>query len=319
LVATSGRSSRGEVLVVADAGPGAGLGHVARCSAIATGLLARGVAARCLAVGPAAPPSALIPWESVPDVEAIAPTRPELLLLDSYLLDPHHLQEVTEARRLAVMHDVGPLPEASSLSVTTDPLLAGSRPEVIGGPPYSCLAAGFWGLPERPRAPKRVGRVLVTTGAGDPQRLAAPIASTVRDALPDAGVVLVRGPHAEFGDPDGVRVLDQPDSLLAPLLNADLAVTSAGNSLLEALAVGVPTVGLVLAENQRPSAEALAAGGATELCETTDLNELAGAVHRLAHDRAAREQRSRRGRELIDGYGALRVAFLLSRIVAAGR
>ncbi len=308
------------VLVVADAGADAGLGHIARCSAIAVALRTRGLHCRCLAVGTDIPPRAVIAWEPVANAEALTRLNPRLLLLDTYRLDATAVRARTGARRLAAMHDEGPLLEEADLIITSDPRVMGASANVVGGPELSPLGPRFWGLPEPPDPAEHVRRVLVTTGGGDPGGYAVAIARTVHDALADAKVTLVRGPHAAFADPEGgIAVLDRPPSLLEHLLSADMVVTAGGNTALEAAAVGIPTVTLVLAENQRAITGALAAGGATDLLDPAPLAELGNAVRTLAVDRELRRERVRRGREIVDGYGALRAAFVLAGLVDAVR
>ena len=91
---------------------------------------------------------------------------------------------------------------------------------------------------------------------------------------------------------------------------ADLAVTAAGSTSWELARVGTPQVAIVLADNQRPVAQGLAAEGlAVSLGWHADLTpeSIAGAVGALAGDAGRRGEMSRRGRELIDGRGACRV------------
>jgi spore coat polysaccharide biosynthesis predicted glycosyltransferase SpsG len=236
------------------------------------------------------------------------------VLLDSYGLNANAVRAQTSAARLAVMHDIGPLPECADLIITTDPARVGSRPRVVGGPQLSCLGPMFWGLPDPRPVPGSVGSLLITTGGGDPGGHAAAIAGALLAALPESVITLVRGPHAPLLELAGIRVLDRPRSLLEPLRAADLVITSAGNSLLEGLAVGVPTVAVILAENQRAGAQALADRGATQIVEPEPLEALISAVRRLSEDAAARAAQVRAGRGLVDGHGALRVAYLLSEL-----
>jgi UDP:flavonoid glycosyltransferase YjiC (YdhE family) len=237
--------------------------------------------------------------------------------VDSYQLEPGSLRKQTGARRLACMHDVGPLTDGADFTLTTDPALAGTRPGVVGGLALTCLGPAYWGLPDPPEPPDHVRRALVTMGGGDPGGHAVAVAQTVREALgPGVEVTVVRGPQANFADPPGMVVLDRPPSLLAPLRAADLTVTACGSSLLEALAVGTPTIGVVLAANQRPKAEEIARQGATELLEPAAHQALAEAVGALAADARARRARSQAGSGLEDGYGALRVAYRLSELLS---
>ena len=247
--------------------------------------------------------------------EEIPACAPALLVLDSYQIDPESARIQTNTKRLVAMHDFGPLPEQAELVLTTDPGLVGTRPGVDGGLGLSCLGPDYWGLPEVREAHPQVRMALVTTGGGDPGGHAVAIARAVHGALPKAEVVLVCGPHAGLAEVDDIRVLDRPSSMLRPLLEADLAVTSAGNTLLEALAVGTPTVALRMAENQRAVAEGIARQGATELFAPDAHEAIQSAVRRLAADRDARRTRARLGQELVDGYGALRTAFLITQLL----
>lgn len=308
------RSAPAPVLVVADAGAQASLGHIARCAAVVTALRARGVTCRCLAVGADRPPHSALRWECVAGADELPAAEGSLLLLDSYRLDAEAVRAQTGAAKLAVMHDLGPVPESAELVLTTDPALAGTRPHVVGGPDLACLGPMFWGLPDPRPVTGPVRSLLITTGGGDPGGHAAAIAAELRAALPEPEITLVRGPHARLPELHGVRLLDRPRSLLKPLRAADLVIASAGNSLLEALAVGTPTVALVLAENQRAGAQALADRGATQLAEPAPLAAVVAAAKALSADTEARAQRVRAGRELVDGYGALRVAYLLSEL-----
>lgn len=313
-----GEEGEVEVLVLADAGPRDGLGHVARSAAVAAGLGAQGLRCRCLALGAERSPRSSVPWEPIGAADGIPDLTPAVLLLDSYHVRLSAVRSRVRPRRSAVFHDAGPLPDGADLTLTTDPRLAGTSPRVLGGPELTCVGPSFWGLPAPRAVPDRLRSILVTTGGGDPGTHAVSIAAAIAGAFPDAEVALVRGPHASFEAPDGVRLLERPQSLLEPLQGADLVVTSAGSSLSEALAVGTPTIALVVAENQRPRAQELARRGATELFSPDALPELVAAVRALAQDPAAREDRVRRGRELIDGYGALRVAFRLGQLARAG-
>jgi spore coat polysaccharide biosynthesis predicted glycosyltransferase SpsG len=254
----------------------------------------------------------------VADASGIPACQPPLLLLDSYRLEAASVRKRTGAARLALMHDEGPLPAIAELIVTSDPQVVGTRAGIVGGPDLAPLGPGFWGLPAPAEPAPEVRRVLVTTGGGDPAGHAVGLARAVSQAVPRAEVLLVRGPHADFPDPPGVTVLDRPASLLEPLIAADLALTAAGNSLLEAAAVGTPTVGVVLAENQRAIARGLADQGATELFPPDAQEPLVTAIRALAASPDTRRERARRGRALVDGYGALRIAFLLARLLEDG-
>lgn len=294
------------IAVIADGGASAGLGHVARCSAIAAALRVRGLRVATYSYGADSPLTLDgIEWRPL----APATELPRLVLLDSYTLPGAERAALGAA---ALVHDDGPIPESAELVVAVGHAGDGD-PRVLAGLRHAPLRPPFWGLPER-RVRERVERVLVTTGGGALQAEAVELARALGAALPGAAVALVRGPYARFEPPAGVELVDAPSSLLAELLAVDLVVTAAGQTALEAVATGAATIALPLAANQRPQAGALAAAGAAVVLEPGA--DVAAAAAALAADRERRLALSRAGQSAVDGYGALRIAFRLAALAA---
>jgi len=105
---------------------------------------------------------------------------------------------------------------------------------------------------------------------------------------------------------------------------ADLAITAAGGTIYETACLGLPSLVLVLAENQEKNAGAcrrhelaVVMGAASALAPS----DVAQAVSRLMHDPAARHRMRTRGRALIDGRGPERIrqAMQDAGIVHAGQ
>jgi spore coat polysaccharide biosynthesis predicted glycosyltransferase SpsG len=164
-------------------------------------------------------------------------------------------------------------------------------PGGLAAPRYACLRRPYWQPPQR-QPGEEVRRVLVSTGAATP---AAALAGEVAAALP----------QAEVRDPVGLPTLR--DELEA----CDLAVTGAGQTMLEALATGRPVVAVVTATNQLGQAEAVSE--AVVLAE----RDAAAEVAELAADPERRRTLAARARELVDGQGAHRVAEALLQLGAA--
>jgi UDP-2,4-diacetamido-2,4,6-trideoxy-beta-L-altropyranose hydrolase len=144
------------------------------------------------------------------------------------------------------------------------------------------------------------------------------LAERLRDELTGAEIRLVRGPYAPAGRPPaGITLLDAPSELIGALADADLVVSGAGQTMLEALAVGTPCVAFVTADNQAESAAVLEAAGAVVVGRSADrVVELAAGI---AHDFERRARQARVGRELVDGGGAARVASaILDRLGSPG-
>jgi UDP-2,4-diacetamido-2,4,6-trideoxy-beta-L-altropyranose hydrolase len=312
-----------QVAVVADTGERAGLGHLSRCRGIAAALLTRGTEPVCFALGAEQPASydGLV-WRPVQQLEQIPRASAAVVLLDSYDITARQAVEYFSDRPVAVFDDTATADD-SSAALTID--LGGSddgRPRRAVGLRYACLQPEFWGMPAaRPRA--RVERVLVTIGGGGSDQAAKAILAAVRAGAPDAAITLVQGPYARFPPLDGVRLLRAPAGLRDELMDADLVVCAAGLTMLEGAAIGVPCVAVALVENQHRQAQRLHEQGGVSLVRSTypghqpPVAESCAAVAALSLDHDLRAELSRRAQAAVDGYGALRVAFLLQKLIEA--
>jgi UDP-2,4-diacetamido-2,4,6-trideoxy-beta-L-altropyranose hydrolase len=299
-----------KAVLIADAGPEAGLGHLSRTGAVAVALRSRGAEVRCVAWGAGEPIHRDgLEWE--PLARSESPPAHDVVVLDSYEVPGDAVSELAARARLVLMHDRDAVPDVEIVTSTIGREDAEGRLRLFGLS-YACLRPSYWGLPDR-QPGDSVRRVLIATGGGDSAGAGAQLAESVREALPEAEVAVLRGPYASGELPDGIIAVDHPPDLLGELLSADLIVTAGGQTLLEAAATGTPAIAVVLAENQRTQAEAVASAGAAELVEPGQ--GVSEAARELAANAERRAGLGRRGQELIDGYGALRVGFHVGRLI----
>jgi spore coat polysaccharide biosynthesis predicted glycosyltransferase SpsG len=118
-------------------------------------------------------------------------------------------------------------------------------------------------------------------------------------------------------------IVEDVDDMAALFASHDLAVAAAGTSALELACAGIPAALVAVADNQRPVLSAAARlGCAAALGWHGDVDEarIADCLSALAKDLPLRTTMAARGRELVDGAGAERVAnkiIHLARIRAA--
>ena len=295
-------------MVVADAGEGAGLGHMSRSGAVA-------IALRRLRVGdvPCFGLEARRPLEL--DGQVWVPLRslhelpiPSVLVLDSYRVPVHTVQGLARDLRLVLMHDLLPVPDQTALVLSLD---TDAGPQAIDGLRDACLRPPFWDVPARSHR-ERLERVLVTTGGGDPGGAGLRIARAARNTAPEAEVALVRGPYADPGAPEGITAIVTPDSLVDELLRADVVVSGAGQTMLEACASGAPCIAVPLADDQREQGNRAASLSAVVYVEP---EEVPGALDEL-RDADARRRLGVAARRAVDGQGALRVAERIGHLLA---
>jgi spore coat polysaccharide biosynthesis protein SpsF len=300
-------------VLVADAAPAVGLGHVSRCSAVAVALAARGVPVRCLAHGAERELARDgVRWAPSADPTEARAGEPALVVFDGARIDPAVVSAAARELPVAVFSDGGPVPAGVALVIS--PIAPPPPGDALHGLEHACLRPAFWGLPRRTVRPA-ARRVLVTTGGGpDGDALGEALAEALPAAASELETTVVRGPFSRLRAPAGVALLDAPATLHDPLLAADLVVATAGQTSLEAAACGTPAVLVALDGPQADQGERLARAGAARLGAAGDPAGVARAAAALAADDAARAAMSAAGQAAVDGHGALRVAYRLAAL-----
>ncbi len=313
------------------AGAGAGLGHVKRCAALGSALAGLGASVRFAVAGDAQrlgqlgttlPGFEALQWIGSPrlTLEIAERSGADLVVVDAYRATDELLRALRAGGAVVAAID-----DLADRELPVDVVVNGAyraerRPyaEVSGrrlllGPRFTLLDPGFADVPPRAGRPA-VSRVLVTLGGEDAAAVVAAAVAAVERAAPGAVVDLAVGPFARAASAYGVHVKLHHGlpSLRDLLLEADFAVTAAGMTLYECLAAGTPAVAVPLADNQKPNFDELTGAGLV----LPGQPDLAAAVDRLSRDVGLRRELAARGRELVDGRGAARVAAELVRAVA---
>lgn len=281
--------------MLADAAPEAGLGHLARSTGLAQALGAEGIEPVCLGLGASDPiERGGVSWKPAPKLASGEKADTDVLVLDSYQVGPDAIRAWAPDARVVAFWDERVAPAADLLISFA---LKSPDRDGLWGPPYACLGRDYWDSPDR-KIKERVERILIAAGGTDATKVSGTLRDAADGAAPDAEVVPAGG-HP---------------SLRAPLLEADLVVTAAGQTMLEALASGTPCIAVPVVPNQRPGAELLGELGVVRIVEPGDTEGLRREIAALATGRAARATLSVRGMDCVDGRGAVRVAAKLSRL-----
>lgn len=193
-----------------------------------------------------------------------------------------------------------------------------SESKILTGTQYILLRPEFAQVriaaEQRRRRTGPVRRLLVTLGSTDVGAITQRAVESIVRAGVSCLIDVVLGNEAP-SRPALERMAEEHEAIrlydttcqMAPLMGmADLAVGAGGMTMWERSCVGLPSLTLVLASNQRPSVERLAALGATKLL--SDGEDVGEAVFRLLSDAAKRESMVRASFGLVDAGGAERVA-----------
>jgi UDP-2,4-diacetamido-2,4,6-trideoxy-beta-L-altropyranose hydrolase len=314
----------------ADAGPAVGLGHLRRCLALVTAF-APWADCRMLLC---ADDTALADVRALAVVaDAVAPEREatlevveslgaQVLVVDTYTWTPDDLREAGgRVPLLVAIDDMGEFPLPAHLVINSAPGVRRPAQDPDGyllGPTYALLAPEFAAPPERDWEAD-VERVLITLGGAPPVGLMGAVATAARRAMPDVALDVVIGPGADrllvnraLRPVGNVTVHQAPRDMRALMLNADVAISAGGVTVLELAATAMPIIAMALAQNQQANllgmADAKALLFATSALDGRLPAMVGGAARALAGDRNRRRTLGERARRLVDGAGAARAA-----------
>ena len=316
-----------------DAGEAIGGGHLARCAALADALAALGWSSTAVSdLDPATILSRVATSFDQWDQRKEPPTSCAAAVFDGYKLN---LQLEREWRRCADIivaiddlpqrdHDVDIIVDATpgrdARSYQTH-VPDGCR--IFAGAEFALLRP-CWRMFRARRGdsePDRIGRVVVSTGATDPQDVTTHFAKELLTALPDVQVTAILGQGAirqkvQAGLGPQIELVIDPADFEKRIASADLVIGAAGSSSLERACVGVPTIACVIAENQKEMAAALRKLGLAVVLERGEWANpylLRGIISDLAGSRDRRSEISRRARATVDGRGAQRLVSRFAR------
>jgi len=207
----------------------------------------------------------------------------------------------------------------------------GSHTQMLLGTDYVLLRREFleWRGWQRPTAGD-VRRLLVSLGGADPDNVTLKVveALSLVDMVGLQATVIVGGsnPHkarlrsAVRQASTSIQLLENVSKMPELMASADLAICAGGSTCWELAFLGLPSLTLVLADNQRWIASDLDRRGVTlALGWHGDIggSQIAGALKGLMHDGKLRAEMSSRGRSMVDGAGAARVVQILRTVVGA--
>lgn len=335
------------ILLIANAGPAVGGGHVMRSTTLARALSARGA----ICAMAASPDVAAILDAFAPDLdrEPVTSLAPDdladaltgqdfdAIVFDHYGLDRNAHEALARGRPTLILDDLADRPLGGDMVVDSGPargpadytLLVESHVRLLLGPAYAPVRPEFADLRDAALARRGgpVRRALLSLGLTDPGGLTSKLVDRLRLRLGDIALDVVLGGAAPglkaltrlaAHDPRLTVHVDTPN--MAQLIaEADVGFGAAGSTTWERCVLGLPQAILVVAENQRPAAQALAERGAAIVIDggAADLDQaIDRAIVRLFTDAGLRERLSATSAALCDGRGAARTAEAFLGLIA---
>jgi len=329
---------RPAILFVCDAGPDVGGGHVMRSLTLAQALTAAG--AECAFLARPAVEAVLDAF--APGTIRTTATEPfDAVVFDHYGLSAPDHRALAKGRPTLAIDDLANRPLEADLVLDAGPArrgqdYAGLTPPgavLLLGPNHAPVRPAFPALREaalaRRAAKGPVRRILVSLGLTDVGGITGRVVDLLLPRLGDIALDVVMGGGAPSltrlrelatREPRLVLHIDTQD-MPRLTLEADLAVGAGGSTSWERCILGLPTLTLILADNQIAAATALAEAGASPSLDisATDFDAaFAREIDRLIAVSDLRTALSAASAQVCDGGGADRVAAaFLARIAGA--
>ncbi|HVO47225.1 MAG TPA: UDP-2,4-diacetamido-2,4,6-trideoxy-beta-L-altropyranose hydrolase [Steroidobacteraceae bacterium] len=345
----------GGLVLRCDATPTMGAGHLMRCLALGQAWVARG-GRILVVKAPEMPSleSRIVDCGGLVDVVDAAPGSIEdarftvaaatafaarCVVVDGYHFGSGYHRAIVDAQlRLALIDDLGGQQVWGADVVINQNIYAVStlypyrdeRTKLLLGTKFALLRREFcrWADAASPRG-HSLRRLLITLGGSDPENVTLKVMQglALMPRLPEQ-VVVVSGP----GNPHlstlqsaaeraggRFKILTDVLDMARLMTECGAAVSGAGSTTWELAFMGLPAALLVLAENQRGIAEGMAAEGAAVNLGWHHLlsaSDLATMIAEWLSDEPRLRRMSARGRELVDGMGAMRVVDALLELGA---
>ncbi|MDC7716941.1 UDP-2,4-diacetamido-2,4,6-trideoxy-beta-L-altropyranose hydrolase [Vogesella sp. DC21W] len=259
--------------------------------------------------------------------------RVDWLVVDHYAIDARWQQVLTPYyHRLMVVDDLADRQHLCHLLLDQT---HGRQPEdylrlvpvdcqVLAGAHYALLRPEFAALRSHSlqrRAKPAIRKLLLTMGGVDKENATGKVMLALRGTAlpPDCQITVVMGPTAPWLEKvaEQARLMPWLTQVVAGVTNmaelmaeSDLAIGAAGATTWERCCLGLPSLMIVLAENQRYAASILESAqvvGVLDL-EKNMANNLARFIHEIISSNDILLQMSNCASEITDGLGAKRVA-----------
>ena len=247
-----------------------GLGHLSRCSAYAAAWRQLGGSVQWIVDGDALARQMLCheqtDWCAWQEEPRINPHPAAWALVDSYSVSLPALKQISQHYpRLGCLDDTNRLAYPNGWvihSAPGTPLTVNGEATWRWGPTWHLLRPAFLHQPRRSTTAHKIANILLMMGGSDIRNLMPRVALLLRKQFPLANIHMVCNHMTPITPADGIRHENLGDQQMATLMQTcDIAISAAGQTTYELAAMGLPSILIGVAENQRRQLDAWADAG----------------------------------------------------------
>lgn len=189
------------------------------------------------------------------------------LLVDSYYANNDYLHILRQKTKLICINSTKEMLDTDYLindNIACDKeyieeVYSGTGTKLLLGAEYSPIRKEF--ISRNYEVRKKVRRIMVTTGGGDHYNFMTEFVRRIRHIrrFDSIHFTMVSGSYnvnyqrllSEADKTDNITVIKNPGNMAEIMLESDLAISSGGTTIIELSVIGVPSIGISVAEDQK--------------------------------------------------------------------
>lgn len=326
-----------KVLIVTEGGKNIGFGHITRCVSLCQAFAEKGITAEFVINGDDTVVDLLknekyllFDWIKNKNKLLEIAKGVEIIIVDSYQADISFYNDISKLVKIPVyIDDTKRLnyPEGIVVngSICAEELAYPGKEGIVYllGHKYISLRKEFWKVSEK-YINKNISSVLITFGGDDRRDMTPKILKFLNEKYPEfiKNVVIGKGfdnlQEIEHLKDRKTNLIYYPDveTTKEIIFESDIAVSAGGQTLYELARIGVPTIGICFAENQKLNLEGWQKKGFVEYIGRYNDTRLFERIKDVIDNLFSYKERIKRykiSRSLMDGNGGKRVVKTLLR------
>lgn len=256
------------------------------------------------------------------------------IIVDGYSFDPAYQEHVkAQGLKVLLIDDLGHWENYTADIILNQNIFAkqhmyknvGTSTSLLLGTQYTLLRKEFWQWQTWTRnVPEQAKRILVTLGGYDPHNAISTVIDALKNIREPIAITILFGKD----DPYIPEVRERIQHALVPfrlesnvanmpkfMAEADIAISAGGTTCYELAFMQLPTMTMVLADNQKMLADAIEDAGLSINLgnyETLERAILTKKITELLLNKRQRSHMATVGRNCVDGQGASRVCMRLT-------
>lgn len=248
----------------------------------------------------------------------------DVVFIDSYLGRLEIYKEVAKLAKLLVsIDDYGRIKYPKGIvlngAINIDKQGYSVLKEVIPlvGVKYFPMRKEFWSIIPK-KISEKINNILVTFGGSDPRNLTPKVLKILVKYFPDLRKIVVVGmgfsnkKEINFLRDKYIKIVYNPPSrkIIKLMQEADLAISTGGQTLYELARIGTPTLAIAIAHNQMNNIKGWLGVGFIEFLGTWQDKKTLSNIPRKIYEMNSftiRKERSKIGQKYVDGRGCRRV------------